>query len=183
MNKIFLNGSLYLKRKPKDNPLAYKGLSNIHQLLISEEGMFLRQSDCTGSYFNEKEDLIPITQEQLETEYIDLLKFMEESEYIGRRGKMVKESLGGDIQFMMRTPIVLYRGKDNMLLYSDIEDFGGIRFGKNIPVDSFDYRYVQNWEIFGEPTHIYENPKELYRDLIMDSIDKTDEKNYQRKLK
>ena len=39
MSNIYMNGSLYLRRKPKDNPLSYKGLSNIHQLLISEEGM------------------------------------------------------------------------------------------------------------------------------------------------
>ena len=62
---IYLNGALYLKRKPQEKPLSYKGLSNIHQLLISEEGMFLRQRSCTGSYFDE---LIPVTQEQLDTE-------------------------------------------------------------------------------------------------------------------
>lgn len=180
MSNIYLNGGLYLKRKPKGNPLSYKGLSNIHQLLITDEGMYLRQRSCAGYYFDE---LIEVTKEQLDTEYINLLSFLEEAEYIGRRGKMVTPSLGGDIQFMMRKPIVLYRGKEHMILYSDIEDFGRLRFEKSIPVDSFDYRYVQNWEIFGEPTHIYENPKELYRDLVMDSLDLTEEKGFQRKLK
>ena len=161
MKKVYLNGSLYLKRKPKNNPLAYKGLSNIHQLLISEEGMYLRQRDCTGDYY---EDLIPVTIEQIENEYINLLDFLNEAQYIGRRGKMIKESLGGDIQFCMRKPIVLYQGKEHILIYSDIEDFGGLRFGDALPVDTFDYRYVQNWEFFGEQTNIYST---LRFDIIM----------------
>ena len=177
---IYLNGALYLKRKPQEKPLSYKGLSNIHQLLISEEGMFLRQRSCTGIYFDE---LIPVTQEQLDNEYINLLTFMQESEYIGRIGKMKKESLGGDIQFILRKPIVLYKGKEHMLIYSDREDFGGLRFAHNIPVDSLDYRYSDNWEFFGEQTQIYNNPEKIYRDLVMDSINKTEEKGYQRKLK
>jgi hypothetical protein len=175
-----MNGSLYLRRKPKDNPLSYKGLSNIHQLLILEEGMFFRQRSCTGYYFDE---LTPVTKEELDTEYINFLTFLEEAEYIGRRGKMTKESLGGDVQFLLRKPIVLYRGKEHIILYSDREDFGKLRFANSVPVDSFDYRYVQNWEIFGEQTNIYRNPKELYRDLVMDSLDLTEEKGYQRKLK
>lgn len=177
---IYLNGALYLKRKPENNPLAYKGLSCIHQLLVSEEGMFLRKRDCTGNYFDE---LVPVTQEQLDNGYINLLTFMQESEYVGRRGKMKKESLGGDIQFLIRKPIVLYKGKEHMLIYSDIEDFGTMRFAHNIPVDSLDYRYSDNWEFFGEQTNIYNNPQKLYRDLVMDSINKTEEKGYPRKLK
>ena len=63
MSNVYMNGSLYLKRKPKENPLSYKGLGNIHQLIISEEGMFLRQRSCTGYYFDE---LMKVTQEQLD---------------------------------------------------------------------------------------------------------------------
>ena len=70
-----------------------------------------------------------------------------------------------------------------MIIYSDINDFGKLRFGKSIPVDSLDYRYNQSWVFFGEQTDIYRNPKELYRDLVMDSLDLTEEKGYQRKLK
>lgn len=180
MSNVYMNGSLYLKRKPKEKPLSYKGLSNIHQLIISEEGMFLRQRSCAGYYFDE---LIPVTSEQLDSEYINLLTFLEEAEYIGQRGKMTSPSLGQDIQFIMRKPIVLYKGKEHMIIYSDINDFGKLRFGKSIPVDSLDYRYCQSWAFFGEQTDIYSNPKELYRDLVMDSFDLTEEKGYQRKLK
>jgi hypothetical protein len=70
-----------------------------------------------------------------------------------------------------------------MLIYSDREDFGGMRFAHNIPVDSLDYRYSDNWEFYGEQTQIYNSPEKLYRDLVMDSINKTEEKGYQRKLK
>lgn len=180
MSNIYLNGSLYLKRKPEQNPLSYKGLSNIHQLIILEEGMYLRQRSCAGYYFDE---LIPVTIEQLDNEYINLLSFLEESEYVGRRAKMVTPSLGGDVQFLMRKPILLYRGTDHIILYSDREDFGKMRFANSIPVDSFDYRYIGNWEIFGEQSNIYNNPKQLYRDLVMDSLDLTEDKGFQRKLK
>ena len=180
MSNVYMNGSLYLKRKPKENPLSYKGLGNMHQLIISEEGMFLRQRSCTGYYFDE---LMKVTQEQLDNEYIHLLTFLEEAEYIGQRGKMTSPSLGEDIQIIMRKPIVHYKGKEHMIIYSDINDFGKLRFGKSIPVDSLDYRYNQSWGFFGEQTYIYRNPKELYRDLVMDSLDLTEEKGYQRKLK
>ena len=146
--------------------------------------MFLRQRGCDGEYYNEREDLIPISIEQLETEYIDLLTFMKESEYIGQRGKMTQPSLGGDIQFCIRKPIVLYKGKEHMLIYSDINDFGAMRFGNSIPVDSYDYRYVtEDWEFYGEQLNIYNKPEKLYRDLIMDSLGLTEEKGYQRKIK
>ena len=74
MTNIYVNGSLYLKKKPKNNPLSYKGLGNIHQLLFTEEGMFLRQRSCGGYYFDE---LIKVTPEQLDNEYINLLTFFD----------------------------------------------------------------------------------------------------------
>ena len=177
---IYLNGALYLKKKPEINPLSYKGLSSIHQLIVSEEGMFLRKRSCSGDYF---EELIEISPEILNKEYINLLTFLKESEYIGKRGKMTKESKGGDIQFLMRKPLVLYKGKEHMLIYSDIEDFGGLRFTNNLPVDTLDYRYTDNWEFFEEQTNIYNNPQKLYRDLVMDSFNLNEEKGYSKKLK
>lgn len=180
MNKIFLNGSLYLKRKPKTNPLLYKGLSSIHQLLVSEEGYFLRQRDCAGNYF---EDLIPVTIEQLEKEYINLLDFLNEAEYIGKKGRMTQSTAAGDIQFCIRKPIVLYRGKEHIIIYTDENDFSKLRFGHNIPIQALDYRYMDNWEYNGEQTNIYNNPQQLNKELIMDSFDLTEQKGYQRKLK
>jgi hypothetical protein len=46
-----------------------------------------------------------------------------------------------------------------------------------------DYRYTDNWEFYGDQTNIYNDPKKLYRDLVMDSLNLNEEKGFQKRLK
>lgn len=163
---VFINGSFYLKRKPNTNPTAYKGLSCLHQLIISEEGFFLRKRNFMGEYY----DIIPVEPQTLDDEYIDFMQFLKEAEYIGKKGKMTQPSTGGDISFMMRKPIVLYRGKEHMVLYHGKEDFSKLTYCDNLPVSILDYRYMDGWQYMDDDKNDYIDPKKLYGDLLKESF-------------
>lgn len=159
---VFINGSLYLKRKPSINPTSYKGLSCIHQLVISEDGFFLRKRSFTGDYY----DIIPIEPQVLKEDYIDFMQFLKGADYIGKVGQMTQPSIGGDVSFMIRKPIVLYRGKEHIVLYHGKEDFSKLMYWDNLPVSVLDYRYMDSWKYMTEEKNDYNDPKKLYSDLL-----------------
>lgn len=164
---VYINGSFYLKRKPKTNPTAYKGLSSIHQLLISEEGFFLRKRNFMGDY---SEELISIDPQKLDEEYIDFMKFLKEAEYIGKKGQMTQPSSGGDISFIMRKPVVLYRGEEHIVLYHGKEDFSKLVYWDNLPISVLDYRYMDNWNYLNDEPTEYSDYIKLYSDLLKESL-------------
>ena len=194
MNKIYVQGSLFLKKGPTvyddkeiDNhnefmeplfgdyfklehgELNWHNVSNLHQLIITENGMYLRVRDQLGDF---SESLYPITPKELEDNYIDFKQFLGESEYIGKFGVRTKPTKRGDTVFVDAPVIVLYRSDSHIILYDDKMMFKGFE-----PIQIYDSRFCQDWKFMGEQLDLYKEPYDLYRKLFDDSIKKYKSEN------
>lgn len=198
MSKVFLQGSLYLRKSPKPvsyelaeklkkltyklhgkecdinvGQMDYSYVDEIHQLIVINQKMFLRRRN---NYNGWVEKYIPITIEELEKDYIDFMEFLNKSTYIGKYGLRTKPA-GKDKSFMNEKTLVLYRSKTHMIIYDDfIKEF----HPNNIPISVLDMRYCDNWEFDEKTTSIYENPIELYKDIYKEPF--SQDKNKKRKL-
>lgn len=198
MQKVYLQGGLYLRKGPKptgyelaeslrnltyilhgkecdvnEGEMDYSYVDEIHQLIINNNKMYLRRRDNFAGW---ETKYIPITKEELEHDYIDFMEFLKESTYIGKYGKMTKPA-GKDKSFVNEKTLVLYQSKTHMIIYDDfIKEF----HPNNIPIQVLNSRYCNDWEFYEESTILYQNPTELYKDIYKESF--IQEKNKGRKL-
>lgn len=200
MSKIYLQGQLFLKKGPKpiskdlaeslkkityilhgkecdvkEGQIDYSGVDCIYQLIIYNNKMFLRRRD---SYDNWNKEYIPITEQELEKDYIDFMKYLKESTYIGKYGKRMKPALGnGDRSYMDKDILVLYHSDTHMVIYSDfIKEF----YPNSTPIKILDSRYCNNWEFCEKAETLYNNPIELYKQIYKEPF--IEEKNNRKKL-
>lgn len=185
MNKVYFQGRFYLKKEAgteipiKDVDITkgefyynpnYESVCELHQLIINSKGMFLRRRDALGKY---SEELIPVNEDDLEKNYIDFMKFLKESKYIGKLGKRTKPTQFGDMSYTDFPTLVLFQTNTHTIIYNSmIEDL------TNIPISILDSRYCNDWEFFGEQNTIYQNPMDLYKDLYKDSFKQNKNKGF-----
>ena len=197
MEKVYMQGSLFLKKGPEpisredveelrnlsyqvtgteylveEGTMDYSYVDDIHQLIINENGMYLRRRDCIGVYENE---LIPITEEQLEEDYIDLLKFLKSAKYIGKYGTRTKETENGDRSYMDEQVLVLYQSPTHTIIYEKL-----LCEEKPI-IGVLDSRFYENWDFDENQVDIYNDPAKLYIDLLKESYNMEENKNDKKK--
>lgn len=189
MKEIYVQGSLYLRKDPRINREEFRDLlydenfdfsdeyyeelteeiidydkaKAIYQLVITEEGMFLRQRNNIGDYFYKA---IPVNEVFLKAHYISLDIFLNEAKYIGKTGRMIDLAENkSDLFVNKRNPIILYKSDTHIILYND-----ATIYRSKTPIEILDYRYCGNWEYYGEEVDIYKDSNLLYRDLLLDSL-------------
>lgn len=180
MNKIYIQGSLYLRKEPfkleidsfedeefeddlEDELVDYDSAISIYQLIIANDRMFLRQRTKIGDYLN---TLVPVTKEELKDDYIDLSQLLNEDNHVGRKGRMSEVAENGSDMFVFyRQPLVLYASDSHMVLYND-----ATIYREKTPIEILDSRYCNNWEYFGDEVSIYSEASELYKDLLLDAV-------------
>lgn len=121
---------------------------------------------------------IPITKEELESNFVSLNKILRESSYIGRCGKMQKPALNGDGSYMkMNNTIVLYKSSNYTIIYNPVLK---LFLNKELPIEVLDFNYSDGWNFYGEQMSYYNDYKMLYGDIfkdVLNSRQKRKEKN------
>ncbi len=189
MQKIYIQGQLFLKKGPKpaskeladslkrlsyffngkafdveEGQLDYSGVNDIHRLIIYNNKFFLKSRDSFGG-----KRCIPITEQELEKDYIDFMKFLKESKYVGKYGRRTKPALGGKcISFMNEDVLILYHSNTHMIIYSD---FIKEHYPFKTPIEILDSRYCNDWEIHKKSETLYNDPIELYKSIYKEPLD------------
>ena len=171
MEKTYVQGSLYLKKGPKEvDPDVVEALRNItyqlndeesdvsygamdysnvrflHQLIINENGMLLRVRNSIGNF---EDRSIVTSPEDLEENYIDFLQFLKSANYIGRRGLRTKPAENDDISYTHgEKAIVLYQSPSHTIVYND-NKHSDMFFESKVPITILDERYCDDWEFEG----------------------------------
>ncbi len=181
---FYLNGELYLCKTSVIKFLNEKNIyvsgnlpnyildlflkNNIFQLIIYNNSLNL--------FIDDINQLIKITEEELEKNFISLHSILKESNYIGQRAKMTKPiSIGygiNDSTYVNKiNPIILYKHPEFTIIYND-----------RLPINEFRISilpkvYGFNWFFYGEKYYIYNKKADLYKNIFKNILD-----NRQKKL-
>lgn len=203
MNKTYIQGSLFLRKGPKpvsretienlknltyqlhgeetyinEGTMDWSYVDELHQLIINEKGMFLRRRDLFGQYSKE---LIPVTEEELENDYIDFMEYLKTANYIGKLGIRTKETKDGDRSYMSEPLLVLYQSPTHTITYRNLSFFESNE--NAVPIKILNAKYCSDWKFYGEQKDLYKNPTTLYLELLKESINKNNKNNKNNKRK
>lgn len=191
MDKVYLQGQFFLKKGPtpvseslverykkvtyllhgkEDNiqvgQLDWSSVDKLHQLIIKDNKMFLRQRGVLGYY--ETDRIIEVTAEELDNNYVDFMIALKQGEYIGKYGKRTLPiKATGDKSFMYDDTLVLYQLQNHMIVYNKkIHDWDQ----DIVPISLIDARYIPDWTYSEEQQTLYSDPQKLYKDLYIEAL-------------
>lgn len=204
---MYIQGQLFIKKRPKTvdqnfvnkykmttylmngeagdievGAKDYSGLSSIFQLIVDNDNYYLREREVHGKYSTKQ-----ITVEELESDYMDFAEFLLESKYVGKVGYKNEPLINGEKSFCTSktfggTQIILYEHPSRKLIVKVDGEGNAIRkfLGEeSLKLSIANERYNGDWTYEGEQLHIYEEPKDLYRQLYNEGIESLKKDNEQ----
>ena len=188
MGNNYVNGELFINKKNIIDFLVTKNIDvisnlpenvfnsilkkdTLYQLFYDQDNLKLlfhfnveeNPNVTTEKNIDTTEIVIPITKEELESNFVSLNKILRESTYIGRYGKMQKPALNGDYYYINGADnIVLYKSNNYTIIYNPALK---LLLNNELPIEILDYNYSDGWDFYGGQMSYYNDYKMLYDDI------------------